>query len=134
MRLDLSQAQARDLLPRIDPGRVRSGLAVGLRDGALLALVAAGFSAVEIVALRASAVTMTGGHVVVAVERHGITWSAALPTDLGARLLAWLTERRLWSLDTPVFTGNRRPLKLKALYKLLERYGDGEAPVRRRSR
>jgi hypothetical protein len=133
MRLNLSPEQARELLPRIDPGRVRSGLAVGLRDGALLALVAAGLSAVEIAALRASAVTMAGGHVTVAVERYGINWSVSLPTDLGARLLAWLTERRIWAQESPVFTGGKRSLKLEALYKILVRY-NRPAPPRRRPR
>lgn len=132
MRLNLTPQQARELLPRIDPGRVRSGLAVGLRDGALLALVAAGLSAVEIVALRASAVTMTGGHVVVAVERYGINWSVTLPTDLGARLLAWLTERRIWAQESPVFTGGKRPLSLEALYKILR--SNRQPPLGRRTR
>jgi len=121
----LRPEQARALLPGVDPGRLRSGRPVGLRDGALLALAAAGLSCVEIAALRASAVTMAGGHVVVAIHRHGITWSAALPTDLGARLLAWLTECRLWAEAEPVFRGARGPLTPIGVRKVLDRYGRG---------
>ena len=47
----LRPEQAHEVLPLVDPGRVRSGMAVGLRDGALLALIAAGLSAVEIAGL-----------------------------------------------------------------------------------
>jgi len=103
---------------------------VGLRDGALLALVAAGLSAVEIAALKASAVTLHGGRVVVSVRRHGVTWSAALPTDLGARLLAWLSECRLWADAVPVFRGARGPLTSDGIRKVLDRYRQ----VRRRSK
>lgn len=131
MRLD--PQQARVLLFHVDPGRVRSGRAVGLRDGALLALIAAGLSAMEIAALRASAVTMTGGQVVVSVHRHDITWSAVLPTDIGARLLAWLTESRLWAVPEPVFRGRRGPLTPMGICKVLERYRTRQpAPARRK--
>lgn len=106
---------------------------MGLRDGALLALIAAGLSAVEIASLTASAITMSGGHVVVAVSRHGVTWSVALPTDLGARLLAWLSESRLWAVPEPVFRGLRGPLTRMGICKVLERYrGITLAPRRRR--
>lgn len=81
--MHLCPEQAHALLPRIDPGRLRFGLAVGLRDGAILDLVAAGLSAVEIAALKASEVTMQEGRVVVYVNRQGGTWSAVLATDLG---------------------------------------------------
>jgi len=115
MRLRPEQAHA--LLPSIDPARLRAGRSVGLRDGALLALVAAGLSAVEIAALRATAIRMSGGRVLIAVRRHGVTWTAALPTDLGARLLAWLTETRLWAVPEPVFG-----LAPMAIHQILHRY------------
>jgi hypothetical protein len=108
MRLD--PEHARKLLPRVDPGWLRAGRAEGLRDGALIALVAAGLTAVEIAALRATAVTMTDGKVLVAIRRHGFTRSATLPTDLGARLLAWLSESGLWVKPEPIFPGPRGPL------------------------
>jgi integrase len=122
MRLD--PKQARVLLPRVDPGRLRKGVPVGLRDGALLALVAAGLSAVEIAALRGSAITMTGGRVAVAIaaQRDGIARTVILPTDLGARLLAWLTEGRLWGTETPVFIGAQGPYCARGVNKVFDRY------------
>jgi hypothetical protein len=132
MRFRPEHAQA--LLPQVDPGHLRFGWAVGLRDGALLALVAAGLSAVEIAALRASAVTMHGGRVVVSVRRHGVTWSAALPADLGSRLLVWLSECRLWADAVPVFRGARGPLTADGVRKVLNRYRRArQARTRRRS-
>jgi hypothetical protein len=131
MRLD--PEHARELLACIDPGRVRSGQAVGLRDGALLALVAAGLSAVEIAALRASAITMTSGKLLVSVRRHRLAWFVVLPADLGGRLIAWLTECRLWAAPEPVFRGSRGPLTSMGICKVLERYRNHhQVPVRRR--
>jgi integrase len=121
----LSPQEAHALLPRVDPGRLRAGAPVGLRDGALVALVAAGLSAVEISRLRASAITMDRGNLVVSVQRRGITWPLPMPTDLGARLLAWLSESRLWGEDEPVFPGERGPLTPDGVQKVLERYRDG---------
>ena len=126
MRLDPKHAH--ELLTRIDPGRVRSGQAIGLRDGALLALVAAGLSAVEIAALRASAITTTSGKLLVAVRRQGLTWFVVLPTDLGARLLAWLSESRLWGVPEPVFRGRRGSLTPIGICKVLERYRSRRCP------
>ncbi|HYG62261.1 MAG TPA: hypothetical protein VEL74_06750 [Thermoanaerobaculia bacterium] len=113
---------ARAVLARVDPTRLRSGWPVGLRDGALLALVAAGLSAEEICALHASSISMDRGNLLIAVRRHGILWKAVLPTDLGARLLAWLTERRLWADPAPVFTGPKGPLSRVAIHQILYRY------------
>lgn len=123
--------QARALLPQIDPGRIRCGLPLGLRDSALLTLVAAGLSSDEIADLRASAITMDGGRLVVSVRRHGVTWSVILPPDLGARLLAWLSERRLWAVHEPVFRGHHGPLTPIGIRKVLVRYR--KALRRRRS-
>ena len=111
------------LLPKVDPGRERAGKAIGLRDGALLALIAAGLTSVEISALRASAVTMIDSQVHVATQRRGLTWKAALPTDLGARLLVWISERRIWGEAELVFTGRRGgPLSLVGISRVLHRY------------
>lgn len=120
--MKLSPKSAHAHLPQVDPGRLYKGWPVGLRDGALLALIAAGFSAVEISALRASAVTMAGGRVVVTVHRDGVPLSAVLPVDLGARVLAWLNECRLWAADVQVFTSPRGPLHPKGICKVLGRY------------
>jgi hypothetical protein len=129
MRLDPEQAHT--LLPRVDPGRVRSGRAVGLRDGAVLALVAAGLTAVEIAALRATAIAIANHRAVVSVHRHGISWSIVLPDDLGGRLLAWLTEARIWGLPEPVFHGCRGPLTSMGIWKILDRYRDSQNRRRR---
>jgi hypothetical protein len=113
---------ARAVLSWVDPARQWSGVPLGLRDGALLALLAAGLTAPEISRLRASAVTMSRGKLLVTVHRHGVTWYAALPVDLGGRVLVWLTESRLWAESAPVFAGSRGALSPKSIYKILERY------------
>ena len=123
MRLSPRKADA--LLPRIDPGRVHNGVAVGLRDGALLALVAAGLSAVQIASLRASDVAMSAGRVMLAVKHEGKQGNdlfLLLSVSLGAHLLAWLSERRLWGEDTPVFHGSIGPLSQIGVRKVLLRY------------
>jgi hypothetical protein len=126
---------AYELLTRVDPGRLRAGKAIGLRDGALLALVAAGLTGLEITNLLASAVTMDGGQVQISVHRQGITWSAPLPTELGARLLAWLTECRLWGEAEPLFRGRRGPITQMAISRVLDRSRKRQpAPSRRTKR
>ena len=114
--------RARAVLAQVDPSRLRSGWPVGLRDGALLALAAAGLSAGEICGLQASEITMERGHVQVEIRRHDVTWKAVLPIDLGARLLAWLTERRLWADPVPVITGPKGYLSATAIHQVLHRY------------
>ncbi|HBL25448.1 MAG TPA: hypothetical protein DD490_01275 [Acidobacteria bacterium] len=120
--MHLDPRLAHQLLLRVDPGRVHGGRAAGLRDGALLSLVAAGLSAAEIVALQATAITMNESKVQLAIHRRGITWVATLPTDLGAWLLAWLTESRLWAEPEPLFRGPRGPLTPAAIHQFLKRY------------
>ncbi|HEY6547031.1 MAG TPA: hypothetical protein VI589_03960, partial [Vicinamibacteria bacterium] len=68
-------ADADRLLSRVDPGRLLAGRAVGLRDGALLALIAAGLTSVEISTLQATAIKMIDGQVQVSIQRQGIIWS-----------------------------------------------------------
>lgn len=121
MRLDPQLAYT--LLPRVDPGRVRSGRAVGLRDGAVLALIAAGFSTVEIAAFQASAIKMENQRVVVLCNRGGDTpWFVTLSTNLGARLIAWLTEAQIWGRPEPLFRGCRGPLTSMGIWKIFERH------------
>ena len=113
----------RAVLSWVDPARQRyDGWPVGLRDGALLALLAAGLTPHEISRLRASEVTMSRGKLLVSVHREDITWYASLPADLGGRVLVWLTESRQWAEGTPVFSGPRGALSAKSIYKILERY------------
>ncbi len=128
----ISPEQARVLLPQIDPARLLAGWPVGLRDGALLALFSVGLTAGEIAHLSASAVSMERGGLHVTVQRHHHPWSVALSTDPGARLLAWLTEHRIWGTTEPVLTGYQQPLSESAVHKILYRYQDLSAPNRRR--
>ena len=135
MLLDADQAYA--LLPTVDPARLYSGRPVGLRDGALLALIAAGFTAVEISGLHASSITMTGGRLQVTVQRRrGVLWSATMPVDLGGRVLVWISERRIWGTEDPVFVGTRGPLTPIGIRKILDRHGNHQPsrPPRRRRR
>jgi hypothetical protein len=116
-------ADAYQLLPRVDPGRLLAGRAVGLRDGALIALVAAGLTCVEISALQATAIKMIDGQVQISIQRQDIIWSATLPTALGARVLAWISECRLWGEAEPVFTGRRGgPISLGCVDRVIHRY------------
>ena len=130
MRLDPRRARA--VLPRVDPARKR-GWPVGLRDGALLGLLAAGLTAEELAALQASAITMDRGTLQVTVHRHGFAWSVALTADVGGHLIAWISERRLWGTAQQVFTGPRGSLTPVGVRKVLIRYCK-PAPARRRRR
>ena len=126
----LSPEQAQALLARVDPERTFKGCPVGLRDGAVLALIARGYSAVEIAALQGTHITMARGRVVITVKRNGFPLSAPLPVDLGNRVLAWLHASRLWSTSAPAFTGVLGPLTARGVCKIVERYCDKQ-PTRR---
>jgi site-specific recombinase XerD len=114
--------RARNLLSATDRAPQRSRRPLSLRQGALLALIAAGLTAHEIANLQASAITMELGHLLVTVRRHGVIWEACLPADLAPHLLAWLSERRLWGEPAPVFTGRQGRLTPTAVYQALHRY------------
>ncbi|HKH48211.1 MAG TPA: hypothetical protein VKM72_26425 [Thermoanaerobaculia bacterium] len=132
MKLDPRRARA--VLPRVDPARKR-GWPVGLRDGALLGLLAAGLTAEELAGLQASAITMDRGTLRVTVHRHGFAWSVALTADVGGHLIAWISERRLWGTAQQVFTGPRGSLTPVGVRKVLIRYCTPKpAPARRRRR
>jgi site-specific recombinase XerD len=113
---------ARALLPQVDPGRMRGDIPVGLRDGALLALLAAGLTAVEVARLKATRVRQVGRRLIVTVARHGVAWHVVLPTPFGAPLLAWLSESRLWAEDRLIFPGPRGPLSRIGICKVVTRY------------
>jgi hypothetical protein len=120
MRLDHKHALA--LLSLVDPSRVRSGRAVGLRDGAVLALAAAGLTTLEIAALPASAILTDGHRVVLSVERCGMHCLTVLKGELGRRLTTWLTEAKLWGSSETLFRGSRGPLTPMGIWKIIERY------------
>jgi integrase len=118
----LPPEQARALLHRVNPARLRRGWPVGLRDGALLALIASGLTAAEVSRLRASAVTIARGRLFVKIQRQRFPMLIPMPVELGDRLLAWLTASRLWATPEPVLTGPSGPLSLEGIYMILRRY------------
>jgi integrase len=118
----ISREEARLLLFRVDPGRTRWGWPVGLRDSAVLALLAAGLTAAEISRLHTGEISVDRGRLLVQIDRLGVALPLPLPVDLGARVLAWLKARRLWGTAEPVFTGVRGPLTLEGIYALVRRY------------
>jgi hypothetical protein len=68
-------------------------------------------------------ITMERGRLLVKFQRRDETPAITLRMDLGARVLTWLTETRLWGADEPVFTSTQgRPLTRFAVCKLLDRY------------
>lgn len=118
---------------RIDPGRVRGGLAVGLRDAALLALVASGVRAGLIASLQA---TQIGVHrdgrleITTPADSEGWERRKVLSPVASSLLLAWLAEARAWAQPVPVFytidrAGEQRPLTVKAVHGVLERVRRG---------
>jgi integrase len=119
----LDHKEAFPLLLRVDRRRVRAGRAVGLRDSAVLALVAGGLSTVQIASLRASDVTIEEGRVAVWFRLPpDIAWYMSLPTQLGDRLLAWIREANIQDLPVPLFHGCRGPLTAMGVWKIFERY------------
>jgi site-specific recombinase XerD len=126
--------EARALMLRADPGHVWGDWPVGLRDSAVLALLAAGLSAAEISHLKASAITMGRGNLLVRLKRRGVRHPFPLPVDLGARVLAWLSDRRLWATAARVFDSPWGPLTANNVHQLLYRYRHPKPPKRRRPR
>lgn len=119
--MPIKPERARVLLPRVDPGRLYAGRPLGLRDGAIFALLAGGLTIREIASLRASAITMHGGRVNIALERDGAFYAVLTP-DLGGRVLVWLSERRLWGSPESVFAWPRGPLTVQGVHHVLNRY------------
>ena len=120
--MPLRPERALEVLPRVDPARLRSGWPVGMRDGAVLALVAAGLTAEEICELRASSITSVRGRLLVKIRRYGLTWFVVLSPTLGGRLLVWLSECRLWAVAEPVFAGPQGQLCPMAIHQIYHRY------------
>ena len=126
----LDPESARAVLARVDPGHLRGGRPQGLRDGAIVALLAGGLTIKEIASLRASSITMQGGRVTVALVRDGAFYAVLTP-DLGSRVLAWLSELRLWGTPEPVFTGPYGPLTVQGIHHVLNRHRPAAVAERR---
>jgi site-specific recombinase XerC len=120
--MPIKPERARALLPRVDPARLRAGRPVGLRDSAVLALLSAGLSAEEIVALRASAVTRHRDKLWVKLRRYGNTWFLVLSPDLRGHLQVWLSDRGLWDSSELLFAGPEGPLTPTGIYMILSRH------------
>lgn len=120
--MPIKPERARALLPRVDPARLWGGWPLGLRDGAVLALLSAGLSAEEVVELRASAVTSHRDKLWVKLRRYGNTWFVVLSPDLGGRLLVWLSDRGLWGSSELLFAGPEGPLTPTGIYMILSRH------------
>ena len=114
-------------LPRWGRGRPLSK-----RTSALLALVAAGLTSVEIAALRGTGFTLVEGRTVITLKRRAAVWSATLPPMLAAPLMAWLTESRLWGEEAHLFSDTRGPLTPAAIRKSLSRQLSRHLSPRRR--
>lgn len=108
-------------LAAVEVGRVRAGLAVGLRDRAVLALLANGVRPGEIALLscREIEVQESSGRLTISRPADEAGWHRVKVLDVSgsAQLLAWLAEVRTWGEDVPVFGG----LSVVAIYGVVER-------------
>jgi len=132
--MDISPQRAGELMFLADPGRVIGGLAVGLRDAAILALVAAGLSGGEIERLRADAVRMVHGRVVaMVILPSGRPSLTELDRHQGARVLAWIADQRLEG-EVPLFPAQKgKRLTRDGVCKVVHRYALQAARKGRRS-
>ncbi len=85
---------ATQALSSLDPFRVRGRFAVGLRDAALLALLARGLTCPEVAALHCDQVTILErtGHARIITRRPPWRCELILNPDQSAFLVAWLSE------------------------------------------
>lgn len=129
MRPSTTSAWATAALADVDPGRTRGGFSVGLRDGALLALLSAGVTCTEAADLKCSAITIDvrTGQVVVTVMRGGWRCVRRLSLDQSAHLVAWLTEVRGYGERKPLLVDGRqrRALTRVGVSAILARYRRG---------
>ncbi len=121
--MEISPKIAGELMFLADPGRVIGPLAVGLRDAAILALVAAGLSAAEIERLQAAAVRTVHGHVIVMASLpNGRQSPTELDRHQGARVLAWISDQRLEG-EVPLFPAQKgEHLTREGVCKVVRRY------------
>lgn len=112
----------------IDLCREWGGQAIGLRDGALLALLDAGVTLSEAARLPVSAIRGGGRTLIVEVRRGEWTCSRRLEDAQAARVIAWLAVIGEWGSDLPLFHDrHKRAVSRRGLSQIAERY-------RRRSR
>ena len=101
---------AAEALSSIDPGRVRGRLAVGLRDAALLALLARGLTCAEVAPLLCDQVTIVERTGQARITTRRPPWRCELVLDpiQSAHLVAWLSEIRGYSERRPLFSTTER--------------------------
>lgn len=105
------RAEYARLARRVDLGEVARGVAIGLRDRALLSVLAAGASFAEAAALQgdqlrvpAEGLGLTTTGLLLVFPRTNRRFEALqLTPPESAALLAWVADRRLWGLPRPVF-------------------------------
>jgi hypothetical protein len=116
---------AAEALPGINPGRVRGRLAVGLRDGALLALLARGLTCAEVALLLCDQVTIVERTGQVRLTARRPPWRCELILDpiQSAHMVAWLSEIRGYGEHRPLFCDDaQRPLTRGGVNAILLRY------------
>ncbi len=94
-----------DALLTVDLGRVYGSLAVGLRDGALLALLASGLSCADVAALDCDQVTLLAKTSQARILARRPPWRCELllGSQHSAYLVAWLSEIRGYNERRPLF-------------------------------
>lgn len=113
----------RRLAASVDIGRSRGGIATGLRDAAVLALLGSGVGAVGVVALKASDLDIAhrgvGGVLIrQKPDEVGRQMAQVLDRDTSARLVAWIAAGGIdWGREVPVFP----ELTARAVYRLVWR-------------
>jgi site-specific recombinase XerD len=101
----VSTSGLRELLTRIDPRRRHGGVAIGRRDRAIVALLAANLTSAEVVELTGADVAFEGQRVVVRLRSAERVATIRLDPASSAAVSAWLIEKRLYGEPTPLFNG-----------------------------
>lgn len=116
---------AAEALACVDLGRVRGRLAVGLRDGALLALLARGLTCAETALLLCDQVTLVErtGQARLTTRRPPWRCELLLTPAQSAHLVAWLSDIRGYGEHRPLFFDDaHRPLTRGGVNAILLRY------------
>ncbi len=80
------------------------GVAVGLRDGAVLALLSAGLTPQEVAHVQGrQLLEESAGKVQVVVVRGAYQRAVVLDPTQSARLIAWVAEAEVWGRNRAVF-------------------------------
>lgn len=109
----------------IDLGRERGGISLGLRDGALFALLAAGLGFTDIASLKCDAIRQdSSGRLRIRAQKGPWECTLLLGEAESARVLAWIMELRAWGTGLALF-GPSRPRLQRIVKRYLERAAEG---------